>query len=172
MSIFPVSTGCASNTGLGSNTLSEIRVVNFCNQRLHGEVILMIVRGIDGGSVLPVAWGTLIAQWPWLSFHIVFVVPDRWFRMRCYRSPAWESARRPDGKMYGGFDVRTILANCCVLSNDGEYKLTLREWNLGNQYRKGIRYVSSCYGQPSLKFTAAMRLFTTLSTGSRNVMPH
>jgi hypothetical protein len=91
---------------------SWIRFVPFLDSRPAGETVLLLMRGIDGGSIFPVAYETLLVRWPRLCFQLVFMVSEEWFALRGLASPLWVRAATFGGKVYGVFEDTRLLENC------------------------------------------------------------
>jgi hypothetical protein len=51
------------------------------------ERLIIFLRGIDGGSILPIAFEILVVRWPRICFRIAFMVPERWYVARGSQSP-------------------------------------------------------------------------------------
>jgi hypothetical protein len=63
---------------------------------LDGQMVMLLIRGIDGASILPMAFETLLRliRWPKLHFEIVFMVTEAWVsrssRLGCRLLVGWE----------------------------------------------------------------------------------
>jgi hypothetical protein len=56
---------------IGHNaTDSLIQIGQFLDARLGGEVVILFLRRINRGSILPIAFKTLVVRWPRLCFKI------------------------------------------------------------------------------------------------------
>jgi hypothetical protein len=64
MNTFPTLVDGLLVPGLPINVDSNIRFVSFLDSRLDGETVILLVRGIDGASILPAAFEILLVRWP------------------------------------------------------------------------------------------------------------
>ena len=119
---------------------TNIRYVNFLDSRLDDETVVLLVRGIDGASILPLALGTLPVRWPQLCFRMALMVEDSWVLGRAADLKGCVRAQQFDGKRFKIFEGRRLLENFLGVANDMNYRHLLLEWDLGSHHREEIGY--------------------------------
>jgi hypothetical protein len=127
MNSFPTQTGGILVPRLSTNSQSNIRFVHFLDSRLDGETVVILVRGMDGTSILPIAFETLLVRWPRLCFKTLLMVQDSWFLGSTACIGGWLLAQWSDGKIHGVSEVRRSMGNCLGAANDMTYRQLLRE---------------------------------------------
>ncbi|PVH86819.1 hypothetical protein DL98DRAFT_285787 [Cadophora sp. DSE1049] len=154
------------------NDREDAAWIEFLNTRPDWSEDIVLLRGIDGGSISPGSWLYLERLYPRLRFTIAITVAEDFVN---HRVPGiggnnWFFATNPyDTRLYASFPLNHLSDHLSGRRPDAMMRWLLSEWHQGALLRQQI---SMAYQSgDERRIGDAQRRFKTLRTTGRNEVP-
>lgn len=154
-----------------NNADADERFVEFLNACPGNSMAILLVRGIDGGTIFPGSWYFLAQRYPTLDIVLIFQLSPTFVEERVpgLLINNFRRANPYDGKLYMRLDLNVLTSHMNDTRRDQLCVWMLGEWELGKVYREAL---SRAYSSGSdLQIRRAQEQFDTLQTRGRNVLP-